>query len=149
MAFSKSFCRQFPTKAKYEGNLWDCSIMLNYYLNYVKSSTELLPEEGILVRHTFYLVKAAILILFYSLLRPAEMYRIKTRDGDLLEEKEGFTLRVKTKSSFNQDTFVFIPKIKDKRICAWEAICNLREYNKEIFKKNVNKSSSMSFLENP
>jgi hypothetical protein len=36
--------------------------------------------------------------LFYGLLRPQEIFKIETRDGGLIEEKEGFVLRVKTKS---------------------------------------------------
>jgi hypothetical protein len=42
-----------------------------------------------------------VLILFYGLLRPSEIYKIEVRDGGLIKEKEGFVLRVKTKSSLN------------------------------------------------
>jgi hypothetical protein len=76
------------------------------------------------------------LILFYELLRPSEIYKIEVRDGSLIKEKEGFVLRVKTKSSLNAYSFIFIPLIEDKRICVWEALFSLREYNKEIFAKN-------------
>jgi hypothetical protein len=70
MAYSRSFCRHFPIKAKYEHTVWDCSIMLNYYRNYTESLTELPSEERLLAIHNFYLVKSAILIMFYGLLRP-------------------------------------------------------------------------------
>jgi hypothetical protein len=119
MAFSKSFCRKFPLKAKYESDIWDCSIMLNYYRNYTESVTELPPEERILTIHNFYLVKTAILILFYGLLRPAEEYKIKTRDGDMIKESGGVCFKVKTKSSFNKDTFIFITKIIIKKYALW------------------------------
>jgi hypothetical protein len=68
-AYSRSFCKQFPIKAKYQQNVWDCSIMLNYYRNYTESLIELPAEERLLAIHNFYLVKSAILILFYGLLR--------------------------------------------------------------------------------
>jgi hypothetical protein len=71
-AYSRSFCRQFPIKAKYEQNIWDCSIMLNYYRNYIESLSELPSDEKLLIIHNFYLVKSAILIMFYGLLRPHE-----------------------------------------------------------------------------
>jgi hypothetical protein len=48
------------------------------------------------------------------------------------------------KSSCNKDMFVFIPEMEDKRICPWQAICKLREYNKIIYDKNVIMSSYTS-----
>jgi hypothetical protein len=41
------------------------------------------PEERLLAIHNFYLVKAAVLILFYGLLRFSEIYKIEVRDGGL------------------------------------------------------------------
>jgi hypothetical protein len=35
----------------------------------------------------------------------------------------------------------------DKRICPWQALCKLREYNKIMYDKNVVMSSSTSSIE--
>jgi hypothetical protein len=123
MAFSKAFCRNFPLKAKYEGVIWDCLIMLNYYRNYTESLTELPREERLINIHNFYIVKTTTLILFYNLLRPIEVFRIKARDGWMVKELDGVCFKIKTRSSCNRDTFIFIPEMEDKRICPWQTIC--------------------------
>jgi hypothetical protein len=110
MAFSKAFCRIFPLKAKYESDIWDCSIMLNYYRNYTESLAELPPEERLVKVHNFYIVKTAILILFYGLLRPIEVFRIKIRNGFMIKEPGGVCFNIKTKSSCYGDIFIFIPE---------------------------------------
>jgi hypothetical protein len=45
--------------------------------------------------------------------------------------------KIKTKSSCNKDTFVFISEMEDKRICRWQAISKLIEFNKIIYVKNI------------
>jgi hypothetical protein len=117
MAFSKAFCRNFPLKAKYKSDIWDCSIMLNYYRNYTKFLIEFSLEEHLINIHNFYTVKTAILILFYDRLRPIEVFCIKVGEEFMIEEPGGVCFKIKTKSSYNRDTFIFILEMGDKRIC--------------------------------
>jgi hypothetical protein len=65
------------------------------------------------------------------------------------EDQDGF-LAFRPKSQLNKEFLIFVPFIPDKRICPWEAINRLIEYNdiliKTVSSKIDSSNTSMSLI---
>jgi hypothetical protein len=73
--------------------------MLIYYRGYIQSFTESDIEEHLNIIHAFYCTKAAILIVFFSLLRPEEIIQIKVKSEYIQREKDDGCIKIKIRSS--------------------------------------------------
>jgi hypothetical protein len=88
-ALSKSFLRTYPPKAKYKNGVWDASIVINYYRNYTETFGDLSYDDKVFSLQSFFLVKTAILISFFSLSRPRELVQIRTDKDRMIREDDG------------------------------------------------------------
>jgi hypothetical protein len=141
-SLSKAFFREYPPKAKYKDDILDAGIVLDYYRNYTESFGSLSVEEKALSLHSFYLVKTAILIAFFGLLRPMELGQLRIDKDYMKIKKNGGSFKYKPKSQVNKDVFVFIPSMTDKRICPWATVNKLIEFNKIVLQILTESSSS-------
>jgi hypothetical protein len=138
---SKAFLKEYPPNAKYKDDIWDAGIVLDYYRNYTEFYDNLSVDEKALSLHSFYLVKTAVLIAFFGLLRPMELIQLRIDKDYMKRESDGGSFKYKAKSQLNRDTFFFIPSMSDKRICPWEAVNKLIELNKIVFRILTNSST--------
>jgi hypothetical protein len=63
-----------------------------------------------------------------------ELVQLKTDKDHMIKEDQGGFLAFRSKSQFNKEFLIFVPFIPDKRICPWEAINKLIEYNEILIK---------------
>jgi hypothetical protein len=98
---SKAFCRNHPSSPKYF-DMWDAQLILDFY----RSSK---PPSDVKERARYIWQRAAVLVLFFGILRIKELITLDWRR--VKQDEEGLMLQVITKSDNEHYVPVFLPKL--------------------------------------
>jgi hypothetical protein len=111
---SKAFCRNHPSSPKYF-DMWDAQLILDFYRNSK-------PPRDVKERAKYIWQRAAVLVLFFGILRIKELVTLDWRRVQQVED--GLILQVVTKSDNDRYAPVFLPKleVENSAICPVAAL---------------------------
>jgi hypothetical protein len=124
-AWSRYSNKSNKSKSRYI-QTWDAGLLLDFIR---EQSTNLTLVSADL--HYFILLRTVALISFFTILRPCELLDIYL-DG-MQVTSEGCVVLTSIKTCKTKLTRIFIPKVKDPRICPFLHLMRLIQLNKELF----------------
>jgi hypothetical protein len=125
LSWSRSFEKGHKGKEKYT-QAWDAGLLLDY----IRTETTNIVEDNSHM-HEFILLRTIALVAFFTILRPVELLNIELVPDQIFTE--GCVVLATIKTSQTKFTRIFIPRIKDYRICPFFHLMRLLYLNKTLF----------------